>query len=220
MITCSKWNNILTTEKEKPYFNHLLVKLDDLYNSHTIYPPKSQIFSALNLTPFDDVKVVILGQDPYHGENQAHGLAFSVKNDVKIPPSLRNIFKEYVNDLDLTFPTTTNLSAWAKNGVLLLNTTLTVEASKPLSHANLGWETFTDQLLMELNHQKDHIVFILWGSHAQKKAKFIDGNKHLVIKSPHPSPLSAYRGFFGSNPFTKTNEYLIASNQKPINWKL
>ena len=220
MITCSKWNIMIENEQTKDYFSKLQTTIDHLYATSIVYPAKKHIFRALNLTPFDDVKVVILGQDPYHGENQGHGLAFSVLNDTPIPPSLRNIFKEYQTDLDLPFPSTTDLSPWAKNGVLLLNTTLTVEAGKPLSHANLGWETFTDALLNHLSDEKNSLVFILWGAHAQKKAKFINQSKHLVIKSPHPSPLSSYRGFFGSKPFSRANDYLQKNNIQPVDWTL
>lgn len=184
-----------------------------------IFPPKSQIFSAFSL-PFNQIKVVILGQDPYHGEGQAHGLAFSVKKGVKIPPSLRNIYKELEADITgFTAPEHGNLERWHRQGVFLLNTVLTVEEKNAHSHAKIGWETFTDQVIEKINRERDNIVFILWGSHAQKKGRAIDRSRHKVITSPHPSPLSAYRGFFGSKPFSECNAYLKAHQKRPIDWQ-
>ena len=220
MITSPGWKNLIERETAKPYMKQLKQQLLKDYNTRTVYPNHKDILKALEITPFEEVKVVILGQDPYHGPGLAHGLAFSVPNGIKMPPSLLNIFKELSADLNMPPPTTTDLTPWAKEGVLLLNTTLTVLAGNPLSHANLGWEILTDAILQYINDQKEVIVFILWGAHAQKKMKFIDQNKHLIIKSPHPSPLSAHRGFFGSRPFSKANEYLDKKKFQPINWKL
>ena len=186
----------------------------------TIYPKGQDWFAALDQTPFDKVRVVILGQDPYHGEGQAHGLCFSVKDGVRPPPSLVNIFKEMQNDLGLPPPHTGNLTPWAKQGVLLLNSVLTVEAGRAASHQGKGWEQFSDAIIRLLNEQKEHLIFILWGSYAQKKAAFVDRNKHLVIASAHPSPLSAHNGFFGSKPFSRCNAYLQSKGLPPIDWKL
>ncbi len=186
----------------------------------TCYPARENIFAALNSTPFEKVKVVILGQDPYHGPGQAHGLSFSVPKGVKLPPSLVNIFKELSSDLGLSQPSHGNLTSWAAQGVLLLNTTLTVEAGKAGSHHGHGWELFTDKIIQVLSEKKEHVVFILWGSPAQKKAESVDQKKHLLLKSVHPSPLSSYRGFFGSKPFSKTNDYLKSQGIKPIDWQL
>ena len=213
------WKKVLEKEFEEKYFKDLteFVKLE--YKQSTVYPPAKFIFNAFELTPFDNVKVVILGQDPYHGPNQANGLAFSVNNDVKVPPSLVNIYKELESDLGIkTINKGGCLDGWAKQGVLLLNATLTVRANQAGSHQNKGWEEFTDSVIKLLSDKKENLVFILWGNYAQKKGVVIDENKHLVIKSAHPSPLSAYNGFFGSKPFSQTNSYLIFSNQEPINW--
>lgn len=185
-----------------------------------IYPDLSLVFNALNLTPFKDVKVVILGQDPYHGEGQAHGLAFSVRPGVKTPPSLVNIFKELQTDLGISPPGHGTLENWARQGVLLLNTVLTVEDGTPGAHQKKGWEIFTDKVIELINEQKDHVVFILWGAPAEKKAKKINPKKHLIITSPHPSPLSCYRGFYGSKPFSKANAFLSQHGLKPIDWKI
>ncbi|MCS6837269.1 MAG: uracil-DNA glycosylase [Bdellovibrionaceae bacterium] len=185
-----------------------------------IYPPSQQIFRAFHLTPFDQVKVVIIGQDPYHGPGQAHGLCFSVPEGIPWPPSLKNIFLELSSDLNVPMPTTGDLSHWAKQGVLLLNAVLTVEANKPASHQNKGWEALTDLAIAKLNENKSGLVFILWGSFAQKKKGLIDPHRHLIIESAHPSPLSAHRGFFGSKPFSKTNEFLIKQGLTPIDWTL
>ncbi len=186
----------------------------------TIYPPGSLIFNAFNHTPFDQVRVVIIGQDPYHGPDQAHGLCFSVPEGVKQPPSLVNIFKELNADIGVSASQSGDLTAWADQGVLLLNATLTVEAAKAGSHQNKGWEAFTDTAIQALNDQREGLAFVLWGSYAQKKGAIIDTNKHLVIKSPHPSPLSAHRGFFGSKPFSQINAYLTQQGQTPINWQV
>lgn len=215
------WKLKLQAEFEKPYMNNLRVfLLNEAQAGKIIYPRGSDIFNALNLTPFENVKVIIIGQDPYHGVNQAHGLCFSVKKGVDIPPSLVNIFKELHSDLKITIPDHGCLESWAKSGVLLLNNVLTVEHGKAGSHHGKGWEEFTDKVIKILNEEKENLVFILWGAPAQKKASFVDQKKHLVIKSPHPSPLSAYRGFFGSKPFSKTNDYLKLKKIGPINWNI
>jgi len=220
MITSPGWKKLIDQEAAKPYMKQLKKQLLNDYNTRTVYPNHKNILKALEIAPLEEIKVVILGQDPYHGPDQAHGLSFSVPNGIKMPPSLLNIFKELSADLNIPQPTNTDLTPWANQGVLLLNTTLTVLRGNPMSHANLGWETFTDEILQYVNNKKESIVFILWGAHAQKKMKFIDQNKHFVIKSPHPSPLSAHRGFFGSKPFSKTNEHLVEKNLQPINWEL
>lgn len=215
------WHSAIGHSLEAPYMQALRRFLIEQKSSgKTIYPPGPLIFNAFNHTPFDLVKVVIIGQDPYHGPGQAHGLSFSVPDGVKPPPSLVNIYKELSQDLNVPIPTSGNLSAWADQGVLLLNATLTVEAANAGSHQNKGWETFTDTAIEALNAQREGLVFVLWGSYAQKKGAIIDTNKHLVIKSPHPSPLSAHRGFFGSKPFSKINDYLIKQGQTPINWAI
>lgn len=213
------WKKVLENEFDKKYFIDLTEFVKIEYKKSTVYPPASFIFKAFELTPFDKVKVIILGQDPYHGPNQANGLAFSVNDETKLPPSLVNIYKEIENDMgQKTINKNGNLDNWAKQGVLLLNATLTVRASQAGSHQNKGWEEFTDSVIKLLSDKKENLVFILWGNYAQKKGQIIDENKHLVIKSAHPSPLSAYNGFFGSKPFSQTNSYLIFSNQEPINW--
>ena len=217
----NSWLKILQDEFEKPYMKKLSLFLNnEKKNNNIIYPPGSKIFNALNLTPFSSVKVIILGQDPYHGQNQANGLSFSVEIGNKVPPSLQNIFKELNSDLKILPSQHGDLSNWAKQGVLLLNTILTVEASKPSSHSNKGWELFTDKILYELSHQKENLVFILWGKKAQEKISLIDESKHKILKSPHPSPYSANNGFFGSQPFSKTNFFLESKNIDKINWKL
>ncbi len=185
-----------------------------------IYPPQNLYFNALNLTPFKKVRVVILGQDPYHGPGQAHGLCFSVPQGIDQPPSLKNILKELSSDVGCELPGHGNLESWAKEGVLLLNTVLTVEESKPASHQGRGWELLTDKVIQSLSNEREGLIFILWGSHAQKKEEMIDKEKHLILKAPHPSPLSSYRGFFGSKPFSKANQFLIRLGQKPIQWRL
>ena len=207
------WKQHLAPEFEKDYFIRLTEFVRSEYQTATIYPPGRFIFNAFNLCPFDKVKVVIIGQDPYHGPGQAHGLCFSVNDGVPFPPSLQNIFKEIQSDLGAPIPTSGNLTRWANQGVLLLNATLTVRAHQAGSHQRRGWEEFTDAAIRVLAEQRENIVFILWGSYAQKKGAFIDRNKHLVLASAHPSPLSAYNGFFGNKHFSRTNEYLQAHGQ-------
>ena len=214
------WQEILKDEFNKPYYLNLISFLDKEYMSKTIYPPKKDIYKALNLTSFKDTKVVILGQDPYHEENEAQGLAFSVNENVKIPPSLKNIYKELNNDLNCYIPNNGNLTKWAKQGVLLINDILTVEKHKALSHKDIGWQIFTNKIIQKLNDKNSPIVFILWGNEAIKKEKYLNNPKHLIIKSAHPSPLSANRGFFNSKPFSKTNDFLIKNNLKPIDWQI
>ena len=217
----SSWLKVLKDEFEKPYMKNLSIFLNsEKKNNKIIYPPGSKIFNALNLTPFTSVKVIILGQDPYHGQNQANGLSFSVEIGNKIPPSLQNIFIELYSDLNIYPSQHGDLSNWAKQGVLLLNTILTVEASKPSSHSNKGWEIFTDKILHSLSSLKDNLVFILWGKKAQEKISLIDESKHKILKSTHPSPYSANNGFFGSQPFSKTNFFLESKSIDKINWKL
>ncbi|MBO6211959.1 uracil-DNA glycosylase [Algoriella sp.] len=216
----ASWKQVLNNEFEKDYFIKLTEFVKNEYATKTIYPPKSQIFSAFDYTSFDDVKVVIIGQDPYHGEGQANGLSFSVADGVKIPPSLRNIYKELKTDLEIEDSNSGNLEAWAKQGVLLLNATLTVEAANAGSHQNKGWEDFTDAVIKLLSEEKENLVFVLWGSYAQKKGKKINREKHFVIESAHPSPLSVYRGFWDSKPFSKTNEYLKSKNVQEIDWEI
>lgn len=213
------WKKVLQKEFDEKYFEDLITFVKSEYQKSTVYPPAKFIFSAFNLTPFDKVKVVILGQDPYHGPNQANGLAFSVNDNITTPPSLVNIYKEIKTDLGIeTKNKNGNLENWAKQGVLMLNATLTVKAAQAGSHQNKGWEKFTDAVVKILSEQKENLVFILWGSYAQKKGSVIDENKHLVIRSAHPSPLSAYAGFFGSKPFSQANSYLIFTGKEPIEW--
>ena len=212
------WAKVLAPEYNKPYYRKLFDFVGKEYSTHTIYPPGDDIFNAFHLTPLKDVKCVIIGQDPYHGPGQAHGLCFSVNDGVQFPPSLVNIFKEIKADIGTDAPTTGNLTRWAEQGVLLLNATLTVRAHQAGSHQNRGWETFTDAAIRALAESKEHLVFILWGSYAQKKGAFIDRNKHLVLTSAHPSPLSAYNGFFGNKHFSRTNDYLKAHGETEINW--
>lgn len=215
------WKQVLISEFEKPYMQTLSEFLkQEVQKRKVIYPKGSEFFKAFELTPFEDVKVVILGQDPYHGPGQAHGLCFSVRPGVKPPPSLVNIYKEMKTDLGVTPPNHGHLEQWADQGVLLLNATLSVEAHKAGSHQKRGWEGFTDSAIHHLNEEREGVAFILWGSYAQKKGAFIDQKKHLVLKSPHPSPLSAHRGFFGSRPFSKVNEYLVSQGKDPIDWQL
>ncbi|PKN02727.1 uracil-DNA glycosylase [Candidatus Dojkabacteria bacterium HGW-Dojkabacteria-1] len=194
--------------------------LDSVDFDQTIYPSKELIFRALELTPFENIKVVILGQDPYHGEGEANGLAFSVNKGIKLPPSLRNIYKELESDLGIKTPNHGDLTSWASQGVLLLNSVLTVEKDRPASHRNIGWEEYTDSIIREISEKKENIVFILWGKYAQSKKDLIDVRKHLVISSPHPSPFSANRGFFGSKPFSTTNTYLKSKGKKEIDWRV
>ncbi len=212
------WKEHLGDEFEKPYFGELIRFVREEYAQHRIYPPGKLIFNAFDHSPFDRVKVVILGQDPYHGPGQAHGLCFSVPDGVGFPPSLQNIFTEIEQDLGIPVPRSGNLERWAVQGVFLLNATLTVRSGQAASHQNKGWETFTDRVIHILAEQKEHLVFMLWGSYAQQKGKFIDPTRHLVLQSVHPSPLSAYRGFFGNRHFSKTNSYLEQHGQEPIRW--
>lgn len=214
------WKEILIDEFHKPYFTELKRFLLEEKSRYTIYPKGNEIFAAFNLTPFKNVRVVILGQDPYHGPGQAHGLSFSVPAGVPAPPSLVNIFKEISSSLELPIPRSGNLEGWAKQGVLLINATLTVRANQAGSHQKKGWETFTDSVIGKLSEQRENIVFLLWGAYAQAKAALIDRSKHHILKAPHPSPLSAHRGFLGCGHFLKTNEFLISKGLKPINWKI
>lgn len=217
----ASWKKRLEEEFDKPYMTQLKqFLLEQKKKGKTVYPPGPKIFSAFDETPFEKVKVVLLGQDPYHGPGQAHGLAFSVQPGVRFPPSLRNILKELKDDLGCEIPKNGNLDKWADEGVLLLNAVLTVEAGKAGSHQGKGWEQFTDAAIRHLNEEKKNLVFILWGSYAQKKAAFVDKKKHLILKTVHPSPLSSHRGFFGSKPFSKTNKYLESHGIKPIDWSL
>lgn len=212
-----KWDEVLKEEMKKPYFKELGIFVKNEYNKKIIYPEYQNIFNALRYTDYDEVKVVILGQDPYHGPKEAHGLSFSVQEGVKRPPSLQNIFKELYNDLGRT-RTNNDLTDWAKQGVFLLNAIMTVVKDTPLSHKGKGWEIFTDDLIKLLNEREKPIVFIFWGAYARSKKELITNKKHYIIESPHPSPLSASRGFFGSKPFSKTNNFLVSNGIKPINW--
>ena len=212
------WKQQLQEEFEKPYFEALTHFVKNEYAQGVVYPPGKLIFNAFNLCPFDRVKVVIIGQDPYHGPGQAHGLCFSVNDGIAFPPSLVNIFKDLKNDMGIEKPASGNLTRWAEQGVLMLNATLTVRAHQAGSHQRQGWETFTDAVIRKLAEEREHLVFILWGGYAQRKGAFIDRNRHLVLASAHPSPLSAYNGFFGNKHFSRTNEYLIAHGEQPIVW--
>lgn len=212
------WKNVLSPEFEKPYFPALVMFVKSQYQTTTIYPPGSRIFHAFDACPWDQLKVVILGQDPYINPGQAHGLSFSVPDGCPFPPSLLNIFKELEEDVRKPVPKSGNLEHWARQGVLLLNTVLTVQAGLSNSHQGRGWEIFTDAVIQAISDQKEDIVFLLWGSPARKKAERVDRKKHHILESPHPSPLSAYRGFFGNRHFSKTNEYLKSKGKSPINW--
>lgn len=212
------WKEILAPEFEKDYFIRLTNFVRQEYKTTTVYPPGNLIFNAFNLCPFQEVKVVIIGQDPYHGEHQAHGLCFSVNDGIQFPPSLKNIFKEIENDLGIGIPQSGNLTRWAQQGVLMLNATLTVRAHQAGSHQRKGWEEFTDAAIRALTEKREHLVFILWGAYAQKKGAFIDRQKHLVLTSVHPSPRSAHNGFFGNKHFSRTNEYLMEHGEAPIQW--
>lgn len=212
------WREVLQPEFDKPYFELLTSFVRHEYQTKQCFPPARLIFNAFDSCPFDRVRVVIIGQDPYHDVGQAHGLCFSVNDGVAIPPSLENIYKELHRDLGIAIPTSGNLQRWANQGVLLLNATLTVEAHKAGSHQNKGWEELTDAAIRALNEKREHIVFMLWGSYAQRKGQFIDRKKHLVLTAPHPSPLSAYRGFIGCGHFSAANNYLIKHGLTPINW--
>lgn len=212
------WKQVLEGEFSKDYFEKLISFVKQEYQTQTIYPAGKDIFKAFDSCPFNDVKVVLIGQDPYHGPGQAHGLSFSVKDGIKHPPSLVNIFKELQDDVDATYPQSGNLEKWAKQGVLLLNATLTVRARQAGSHQGKGWEEFTSAVIQKISDLKQNVVFILWGAYAQKKGAIIDKSKHYVIESAHPSPFSVHRGFFGSKPFSKTNHYLDKIGKYPIQW--
>ncbi len=214
------WLDALREEFRKPYYAKLHKKVLEEYHTHVIFPPADDIFNAFHLTPLKDVKVVILGQDPYHNVGQAHGLCFSVKPDVEIPPSLVNIYKELHDDLGCTIPNHGYLTKWAEQGVLMLNTVLTVRAHQANSHHGIGWEEFTDAAIRAVNAQDRPIVYILWGRPAQMKKSMLNNPKHLILEAPHPSPLSAYRGFFGSKPFSQTNEFLKTHGVEPIDWQI
>lgn len=214
------WENALRGEFSKEYYRKLFLFIKAQYSEVPVYPPSDEIFTAFHLTPLDQVKAVIIGQDPYHNQGQAHGLCFSVKPQVEIPPSLANIYKELKEDVGCKIPNHGYLVSWAEQGVLLLNTVLTVQAHKPMSHRGVGWEEFTDAAIAEVNKQDRPIVFILWGKPAQEKAKMLDNPKHLILKAPHPSPLSAHRGFFGSRPFSQTNDFLQKHGVEPIDWQI
>jgi len=220
MVLNNEWTSFLEDEMHLEYFIKLQQYIDSEYKSKTIFPKYENIFRAFNLISPQKIKVVIIGQDPYHGINQANGLAFSVSKKCKIPPSLNNIFKELVDDFGCNTPINGELDKWSQEGVLLINSVLTVIESNANSHKNIGWEIFTDSVIKKLSQKFENIVFILWGNPSQKKAYLIDDNKHLILKSPHPSPLSSYRGFFGSKPFSKSNNYLIKHNKKDIDWCL
>lgn len=213
------WNPLLRGEFEKPYWKQLQAFVDNERRRHTVYPSREDVFASLRTTPYADVKVLVLGQDPYHGPGQAHGLCFSVQRDVEPPPSLVNIFKELRDDIGIPIPGHGNLESWARRGVLLLNTTLTVRAGQAASHQGKGWETFTDQVIRVVN-EKPFVVFVLWGAHARKKKGLIDTQRHVVVESAHPSPLSAHNGFFGSRPFSKVNEALRNARLEEIDWSL
>lgn len=212
------WKQELANQFALPYFQALSEFVRAEYSSHKVYPPAKLIFSAFDSCPFNDVKVVIIGQDPYHGAGQAHGLCFSVGEEVRMPPSIVNIFKELNSDLGIPIPANGSLTRWAEQGVLLINATLTVRAAAPGSHQGKGWEEFTDAAMSALNKEKQNLVFILWGAYAQRKGEIIDRSRHLVIESAHPSPFAAHRGFFGSKPFSRTNDYLLSLGKQPVNW--
>lgn len=222
MTTTLTWHDVIGDEKEKEYFKAMIQFVDQERESgKAIYPPKQDVFNAFRFTEFRDVKVVILGQDPYHGPNQAHGLCFSVQPGIKTPPSLVNIYKELARDIpNFTIPSHGYLTSWTEQGVLLLNTVLTVEQGKAHSHANCGWETFTDHVIAKLNEHQDGLIFLLWGAHAQKKGRVIDRQRHTVLTAPHPSPLSAHRGFLGCGHFSKVNQTLVEQGQTVIDWQI
>ena len=213
------WNEILAEEMQKDYYQELQAFVQKRRAEVRVFPEEKNVFNALELTPFESVKVVILGQDPYHGFGQAHGLSFSVQKGIPLPPSLRNIYKELQEDIGGDLPTEGDLTHWAKQGVLLLNTVLTVEEGNANSHKGMGWERLTNRLIESLNELKHPVIFILWGKPAQDKEKLITNSNHVILKAPHPSPLSAYRGFFGSKPFSRVNDILIQQGQSPIRWK-
>jgi len=213
------WKLKLVNEFDAPYFERLTTFVRNEYATHEIFPPAKLIFNAFNLCPFEDIKVVIIGQDPYHGAGQAHGLSFSVNEGIALPPSLKNIYKEIRSDLGIEPLPHGNLERWATQGVLLLNATLTVQANMAGSHQKKGWETFTDSAIKAIAQDKEHVVFLLWGNYAQQKAQYIDSSKHLILKAVHPSPLSAHRGFFGCKHFSQANQYLNEHGLEPINWE-
>ena len=215
-----EWKELFEQEEKKEYYQKLMQFLDEEYAHKTIYPPREDLFTCFEACSYQDVKVVMLGQDPYHRPQQAHGLCFSVRKGVKLPPSLKNMYKELKSDLDIDMPSHGYLIDWAKQGVFMMNAVLTVEEGKAGSHQKKGWEIFTDKVIETLNEHEEGIVFLLWGNWAQKKAKLITNPQHKILMSAHPSPLSAYQGFFGSNPFSKTNEYLKEMGRTPINWKI
>jgi uracil-DNA glycosylase len=219
-VTTTDWNPLLRTEFAKPYWPALQEFVRSERLRATVYPPHDEVFAALHLTPHAATRVMILGQDPYHGAGQAHGLCFSVRRGVKVPPSLANIHRELADDLGLRVPDHGNLEAWADQGVLLLNATLTVRAGQAGSHQGKGWETFTDEVIRTVSRRREHVVFILWGASARKKGTLIDRQRHTIIESAHPSPLSAHNGFFGSRPFSRANEALVAHGQPPVDWSL
>lgn len=212
------WKEVLQEEFDKDYFKNLAAKVREAYLHGPVFPPPKQVFNAFNLCPFNEVKVVIIGQDPYHGRGQAHGLCFSVQDKVAVPPSLQNIYKEIKTDLGKDIPPNGNLERWAKQGVLLLNATLTVYEGRAGSHQGWGWEEFTDAAIKAVSEKKEGVVFMLWGRYAQNKAALIDSSKHLILKAPHPSPLSAHSGWFGSKHFSQANTYLEANGKEPIDW--
>ena len=214
------WNPLLRDQFEMPYWQELQAYVADERRRHPVYPPHDEVFAALHLTPYADVKVMILGQDPYHGPGQAHGLCFSVRRGVRVPPSLANIHKELHDDLGLPIPDHGNLERWARQGVLLLNATLTVRGSAAASHQGKGWETFTDQVIRVVDAKPEPVVFILWGASARRKRQLIDAQRHMIIESAHPSPLSAHNGFFGSRPFSRANAALVAAGREPVDWSL
>ena len=219
-MTTTDWNPLLRSEFDQPYWRNLQAFVAAERRQHTVYPPQDEVFAALHLTPYSQLKVVILGQDPYHGPGQAHGLAFSVRPKIQIPPSLRNIHQELHSDLGLTIPDHGSLAAWARQGVLLLNTSLTVRAGQAGSHSGKGWETFTDRVIDVAAARPEPLAFVLWGNHARRKRDRIDTNRHVVLESPHPSPFSARNGFFGSRPFSATNEALERLGCQPVDWSL
>ncbi len=214
----NSWQQLINKEFNKEYFIYLTTFVKEQYKNHVCYPKESQIFAALDFCSLEKTKVVVIGQDPYHGQNQANGLCFSVNDDQSLPPSLKNIFKEINTDLGLSIPINGNLEKWSKQGVLLLNSTLTVQSKKPGSHQNKGWEIFTNSIIQEISNKKENVVFLLWGNYAQQKGSIIDASKHKVLKAPHPSPFSVYKGFYGCKHFSQTNNYLKSTNQLPINW--
>lgn len=216
----SQWQEALKEEFQKDYYHELMAKVSEAYENNQVFPPANEVFNALNLTPLSQVKAVIIGQDPYHDVGQAHGLCFSVKPGVKVPPSLVNIYKELHDDLGCTIPKDGYLVKWATQGVLMLNTVLTVNAHEPNSHKGYGWEKFTDAIISKVNEEDRPIVFLLWGASAQKKKKLLNNPKHLILEAPHPSPLSVYRGFWGCKHFSKTNEFLVNNGIEPIDWQL